>query len=92
MPRAHLHAAGCPSGRDIAQELEQAAQHAGDPAGRQRLRPRLREKAEQEYGRGSGTTDPCRPGPRVIGSGPNRRANRFSLRRLWPGPDRSPRH
>ncbi|MFI6006558.1 DUF6381 family protein [Streptomyces sp. NPDC051366] len=47
--------------RDKAQELEQAAQHATDPAERQRLKDRamrIREKAEQEYGRGSGTMDP----------------------------------
>ncbi|MEU9081325.1 DUF6381 family protein [Streptomyces sp. NPDC048357] len=47
--------------RDKAQELEQTAQHATDPAERQRLKDkamRIREKAEKEYGRGSGTMDP----------------------------------
>ncbi|MFE5520956.1 DUF6381 family protein [Streptomyces virginiae] len=47
--------------RAKAQELEQAAQHAVDPAERQRLRDKamhIREKAEEEYGRGSGTMDP----------------------------------
>ncbi|MFD3471103.1 DUF6381 family protein [Streptomyces sp. NPDC058682] len=41
--------------------LSRRAQHATDPAERQRLRDRamrIREKAEQEYGRGSGTMDP----------------------------------